>query len=85
MLLKNLEIGLFKKWGRHKEEISVYLFAVDVAIINSLSFHFFGDILEQIGGAIAPVEAAAEVDGGDHHADGNDRRQAENQDQWNFG
>ena len=46
--------------------------------------HFFGDILEEVWGAVGPVEAAAEVDRGYHHAHGDDGCQAEDQDKWYF-
>ena len=47
--------------------------------------HLLRHILEEVGGAVAPVEAAAEVDGRDDHAHRDDGRQAKNEDQGNFG
>ena len=41
--------------------------------------HLLRHVLEEVGGAVAPVEAAAEVDGRDNHAHRDDRRQAENE------
>ncbi len=69
-------------------KVYLYLLTADVTIISRLCDvvrHFFGHVFEEIGSPIAPVEAAAEVDGGNHHANRNDRGQAEDQNQWNFG
>ena len=50
-------------------------------VLHQLLLH----VLEDARGSVGPVEAAAEVDGGDDHAHGDDGRDAEDQDQGKLG